>query len=229
MRTSRFTLAAIGLVLAVVVLAGCASSSRRSTQGTLPPDLPGDPEACTTYCRVWVPPVYRKVPRLVLVKQPCRVSEPETICRTRFQEICVKPRENKRCKTANWQCEQAVVQTRPGGYKWKKKPGVDCWEYCYEEPCYQWCSKTVTEEGIEYCTEVPPEYRTVAWTEPVEVCRERCIPGEYKVVWENEVYSPGHWEWKATKSCSCDCPSPCPTIPYKKRDSCVAEGLPRTN
>jgi hypothetical protein len=219
----------LGLIVALGALAGCASTVR-STFGTLPPDLPEEPEPCTTYCKVWVPPVYRDVPKLVTVRPPCTVSEPETICRTQLEEVCVKPRTNRICKSPAWKCEQAVVQTRPGGYKWKQD-GAGCWKYCYEEPCYQWCSKRVTEGGIEYCVEDPPEYRVVAHTEEATVLRQRCLPGEYKTVWTKEVYVPGHWEWQPKKSClDCDCPGPCPTIPRKKRPcKSLAMGVPRCN
>ena len=61
------------------------------------------------------------------------------------------------------ECDQAVVQVKPGGYKWKRDG--DCWKYCYEEPCYEWCNKVVSEDGIEYCMEVPPEYRVEAYTD----------------------------------------------------------------
>jgi hypothetical protein len=222
---TRSTIILLVLAVAAAAFVGCSSSGSPS-QGScavLPPDLPNDPEPCTTYCRVWVPPVYRDVPKLVQVKPPRMVTKEETVCRLRFQEVCVKPRETKLCRTPGTRCESSVVQVRPGGYKWKPTGEVDscgqeCWSYCYEPPCYQWCDKVVTEDGIEYCAEIPPEYKTVAYREPVVECRQECAPGEYEVEWVKEVYRPGYWAWKPSKNCTdCDCPAPCPTMPRKEQ------------
>lgn len=216
--------------------AGCSSGSARyGSCASLPPDLPTDPEPCTTYCRVWVPPVYRQVPKLVQVQPPHMVSQEETVCRLRFQEVCVRPRETRVCRTPDTRCESSLVQVKPGGYKWKPSGedpcGQECWEYCYEPPAYQWCNKVVTQEGIEYCTEVPPEYKTVAYREPVTECRDVCVPGEYKVEWVQEVYRPGYWAWKPSKNCTdCDCPEVVPPMPQQQRPCRNWNtGIPRTN
>jgi hypothetical protein len=154
---------------------------------------------------------------------------------TRYEEICVKPRETCVNLTPGTSCEQAVVQTRPGGWRWREQePG--CWKYCYEPPCYTWCNKVVEEEGIAYCTESPPEYRTVVRHEPVTRYRTEYEPGRYEIVYQKEVYRPGHWEWRATQECSdCACPSPCPTRPFVQQPcqpparGGVTADCPRTN
>ena len=229
--TRRFLV--LGMLLALVVLAGCSSGPARlpgEGYGALPPDLPDDPQPCTTYCKVWVPPVYRDVPRLRQVKPGCLEMSKEQIVHTRFGEVCTKPRELVECRTPDKRCEEAVVQVRPGGYKWKRDQN-GCWKYCYENPCYQWCNKVVTDEGIEYCTERPPEYKTVAWTEPATVCRQDYVPGEYEVEYVKEVYRPGYWAWKPCRDCeNCDCPAPCPTIPQRQREcGAMVAGVPTSN
>jgi hypothetical protein len=206
------------VVLALLVVGGALGGCQGGCcDSTLPPDLPEDPQPCTRYCKVWVPPVYRDVPRLCQVRPPCTRCVPDTQVRPHFETVCVKPRECYTCATPNRVCETAAVQTRPGGWKWKAD-SCDCWSYCYEPPCHQWCNKVVTEEGIEYCVERPPEYRTeVTWqTEQCE--RTEYVPGEYKVVWEKELYRPGYHEWVAQPGCECcACPSPCPTRPILRR------------
>ena len=114
----------------------------------------------------------------------------------------------------------------PGGYKWKRDG--DCWRYCYEEPCFQWCNKVVQEDGIEYCMEVPPEYHVEVTHEEVMRPRTVYVPAEWDTKWVKELYTPGHYEWQPTKECNdCDCPSPCPTLPYRK--SPCPEGSAITN
>ncbi len=218
------------LVALTVVLVGCQSG--RSGMNVLPADLPTNPEPCTKYCKVWVDPVYRDVPVIARTKPGCVERVPETVCETRYREVCVKPRCQYDVRMAGKQCDQAVVQVRPGGYKWKRDG--ECWKYCYEEPCYRWCNKVVQEEGIEYCMEVPPEYRVEAYHEPVTRYRTCRTPAEYCVEWVKEVYSPGHYEWQPTKECtSCDCPAPCPQVPMRKspcpNERGVLSDCPRTN
>jgi hypothetical protein len=219
------------LALAVVafVAAGCCSSPCTST---LPSDLPSDPALCASYCKVWVPPVYRERPRLVQTKAPCNETVPVPMTELRVQQVCVKPVERKTVRLPGKRCEQAVVQTKPGGWKWRQVG--DCWKYCYEPPCYQWCNKVVEEEGIEYCTETTPEYQTVVTQEPVTRYRQEYVPGEYKVVYDQEVYRPGHWEWQVRKDCGgCECPAPCPTMPCEKKTCRPTGGItgncPRVN
>jgi len=226
MLDARTTARIVLLVAALAALSACAARYGP----TLPPDLPPDPEPGTTYCKEWVEPVYRDVPRLAMVRPPCTTTVPETVCRLRFEDVCVKPSTCRPCRTPDKACEMAVVQTKPGGYVWKQD-GAGCWKYCYEQPCYQWCDKRVTEEGIEYCVEDPPEYRTVAYREETTEARQVCVPGEYAVEWCREVYIPGHWVWKATKDCGpCDVTAPCPEMPRIERPcSGVAAGAPRSN
>ncbi len=235
MTRSHTRIASAVLGAALLGLVGCQSAPRGGVGcGVLPTDLPPDPLPCTTYCRVWVPPVYRNVPRLVMVSPPRTQVTPETVMRTRFRDVCVKPAEQRVCQTPDLRCDQAVVQVKPGGYVWKRVPGpggADCWKYCYEPGCYQWCNKVVTERGIQYCTEIPPKYMTEAWSEPVTRCREEYVPGTYRVQWVKELYTPGYWAWKPSENCAeCECPAPCPVIPCKKQP-CEAVGLsvPRTN
>ena len=213
MQSLRSSLMGLAVVVVALAFVGCSTAPRHFT--AIPSDLPADPETCTKYCKVWVPPVYRDVPRLVQ-KTPGRCVEvPETVCETRYREVCVRPRCQYEVETDGKRCEQAVVQTRPGGYKWKRDG--DCWRYCYEEPCFEWCNKVVTEEGIKYCMEVPPKYRVEVTHEPVTRYRTVYQEPEWCVEWDKEVYRPGRWEWQPTKECErCDCPAPCPPVQYKK-------------
>jgi hypothetical protein len=204
------------IALAAGAFAGC-STPGGCCDSTLPPDLPADPEPCARYCRVWVPPVYRKVPKLCQVSPECYRCEPETVQRIRFREVCVKPCEQVACRTPDRRCEEAAVQVTPGGWRWKQDE-CGCWKYCYEPPCYQWCNKVVTEEGIDYCVERPPEYRTEAWWEDETCTRMRRIPPRYKIVYEEECYRPGYWQWVVQDSCTdCVCPAPCPTRPIRRQ------------
>jgi hypothetical protein len=186
-----------------------------------------------------VPPEYRDVPKLVCRKPGHMVTKTENVSRTRFSDVCVKPAVARKCRTADKVCEKAAVQVTPGGYKWKPDPcNPDCWKYCYQPPSYTWCNKVVTDEGIEYCTEIPPEYKTVAYTENVPVCRDEYVPAEYCVKYVKELYRPGYWAWQPSKDCpKCDCPEAvCTTI---RRRPCspvrmtggtsVHTTVPRTN
>jgi hypothetical protein len=185
---------------------------------------------------VWVPPVYRKVPRIVPECAGC-VEVPEVVERVRFAEVCVKPTEVRRIKTPDTRCEVAAVQQTPGGWKWKRTEG-DCWKYVYEPPCYAWCNKTVGEDGIEYCAETPAEWKTVAWTERSVCMRKEPTPTRYKTVWCDEVYEPGHYEWQASGICNgcvecnrCPCPEmprnePCPPGPVRRA---LTDGCDRCN
>lgn len=224
---------ALGVLVLVAGLAGCATSNREAfSMGTLPSDLPEDPSLCTQYCRVWVPPVTRKVPYLVQ-KTPCCTQEVDVpACEIRYRDVCVREPCTKNLCTPGRECEMAAVQVRPGGWKWVEDNG--CWTYCYQDPCYQWCNKVVSEDGIEYCMDVPGEYRTVAETVPVTRTRTEYIPGEYCVQYRDEVYRPGRWEWQPKCKCTdCGCPPEnCPTVQPINRGcvrSGIRRGVPRTN
>jgi hypothetical protein len=226
----RSILLGVALVIAMLVPMGCASS--RAGMNVLPADLPANPEACTSYCKVWVDPVYRDKPVLCQTKPGCTETVPETVMKTRYREVCEQPTCYYDVRMAGKQCDQAVVQVSPGGYKWKRDG--QCWKYCYEEPCYQWCNKVVQEDGIEYCMEVPAEYRVEAYHEPVTRYRSVRTPPEYGVKWVKELYTPGHYEWQPTKNCTdCDCPGPCAPVPMRKSpcpdERMIAPGCPRSN
>jgi len=225
----RSILLGVALVLTMAAVMGCAS--RNAYVGTLPADLPANPEACTKYCKVWVEPVYRDKPVLCLKNPGCTKEVPETVCVTRYREVCERPACQYPVRMAGKQCDQAVVQVRPGGYKWKREG--DCWKYCYEEPCYQWCNKVVQEDGIEYCMEVPPEYRVEAYHEPVTRYRTVRTPAEYEVKYVKELYTPGRYEWQPSKLCDCDCPGPCEKVPQRRspcpNERALTPGCARSN
>ena len=229
--TARRLLVAGLLAIGLGLLVGCSAAG--GGVATLPADLPPNPEPGVDYCRVWVPPVTRKVPRLVMVKGPCTREVPVEGTEIRWREECIKPREVKHLCTPGSRCEQAVVQTTPGGYRWRQQPD-GCWKYVYEQPCYEWCNKVVTEDGIEYCAEVPPEYEIVAERERVVRTRTEYIPAQYDVVWEEEVYQEGYWAWKPKPTCSEEgaCAPPCPPVRFERKP-CVDVGVtpdcPRTN
>lgn len=225
----RTSLLGLALLCAAAALVGCQTAPRQS--GCLPGDLPTDPDPCTKYCRVWVPPVYRDVPYVVEVCPARTVQVPEEGMETRYQEVCTKPRETYDVCTPDRRCDQVAVQTKPGGYVWKRDPCGDCWNYCYEPPTFQWCNKTVTEQGITYCTEIPPEYSVEVTHEPVTRCRTVYVPAQYETRWEKELFTPGRWEWQPSKLCAdCDCPAPGPEIPFRALPcEPVTTGCPTTN
>ena len=228
--------AVVAVSVLILGLAGCHAGRRVCDCPSRPldPQLPRDPEPCSEYCKVWVPPTYRDKPRIV--SQCCtNVEVPATIERTRYRSVCVKPRTCKCVERPGSKCSQAVVQVRPGGYQWVNTGG-DCWKYCYVPPCYKWCEKTVTENGILYCAEQPPEYRVEATTERVQVCRNVYVPPAYEVQWGKEVWEPGHYEWRKRQSCECICPQPCPQVDCWKNEPCrpptptfLAEGCAACN
>ena len=81
----------LGLALVIAMLAPMGCSGPRSGVGILPADLPANPEACTTYCKVWVEPVYRDKPVLCLKEPGCSERVEEVVCRTRYREVCERP------------------------------------------------------------------------------------------------------------------------------------------
>jgi hypothetical protein len=232
MRTLRTLWTAVVVGAIGAGLAGCATG--RGAGECLPTDLPDNPQPCTKYCRVWVPPTYRKVPRLC-PECPETVEVPHVVDRVRFREVCVKPSEVKWCRTPDTRCEVAAVQTTTGGWKWKRD-GQDCWKYVYEPPCYAWCTKNVGEESISYCTQTPAEYKTVAWTERQVFTRVEQGQPRYRVQWVDEVYEPGRYEWVASGICNgCVECNRCPCPPLPKGEPCppgcpvMTEGCDRCN
>jgi hypothetical protein len=228
------------LVVVLALAGGCRCGPQMPVDcdcpcGGIDPQLPADPNPCTKYCKVWVPPVYRDVPKVVQTCGCTVVQVPEKVQRVRFEDVCVKPRTCKIGCMPGTKCEQQAVQVRPGGFRYVQD-GPNCWKYCYVKPCYQWCNKVVYEDGIEYCAESAPEYKTVARTEEQTVYRNVYVAPETKVQWVKEVYQPGHWEWRATHDCcDCICDKPCPTIECLERKPCrpatpaLGRGCPRCN
>jgi hypothetical protein len=204
-------LGALALGVVLLVASGCASSTREYGEGCAgcppcpmpctpcgmnPTDLPKDPDPCLKYCRVWVPPTYRYAPRLEVARPGCMVSEEKTVMHTTFSERQVKPARGYWVSTEPSSCKQTAVEVTPGGWKWQDQ-GCGCWKYCYTAPTYNWCTKTVKEEGITYCNEEPAEYETVATTCPKKTCTSRYVPPQYESVWVKECVTPGHWKWVA--------------------------------
>jgi hypothetical protein len=214
------------VALAVVLLGGCATSGggcSNWTGGTscdytapicgpschgcgpaAPPfDLPKDPAPCLKYCRVWVPPVYRDVPRLEPVcGGPRQVDKVvDEVC---FKTVCT-PGKRYGCVTPGRDCEAVAVQVCPGGYRWQQVED-GCWRYCECNPTYKWCKKQVHEDGIAYCANEPPTYETVAVRTERRICDTVYEPSTYRTVWCKELYQPGRWEWVLKNDCS---PEPC--------------------
>lgn len=221
----------MALVIGALTLVGC-SAGRASLQsdnfdyGTasvLPPDLPANPKPCTQYCKEWVPPTYRMVPKLVQCGcADTRVIEHQAY-ETRAREVLVKPKTIKTYERCGQTCDQELVQIKPGGFRWVGANG--CYQYCEQCPEYKWCNKKVGEEGIRYCVEDPAKYKTIVETVPVTRRRVEYVPPKYEIKYVRELYQPGHHEWvgRCDPSCSndtrkwskpfrgtaltCDCPS----------------------
>jgi hypothetical protein len=212
---------AVLVLLAVVALAGCASGGSgggMNCDPSCPPcglavagcgpeapplDLPSDPAPCLKYCRVWVPPVYRDVPRLTPVCGGPRQVE-KHVTETCFKTVC-KPGQKYGCTTPSCDCEEVAVQVCPGGYRWQQVEG-GCWRYCETKPTFKWCKKQIHEDGIDYCVDEPPEYEVVAVKTERRICDTVYEPPTYKTTWCKELYTPGRWEWVLKNDCS---PAPC--------------------
>lgn len=202
----------VAIVLAIlggVLFAGCSSSGAAGcTDCAIPPqDLPPEPVPCATYCKEYVEPVYRKVPTLVEVCPAKTVCEKDTIMETRYREVMVEGPKCKTCEYGGGKCDQALVQAKPGGWRWKSKDDC-CWKYEYDCPEYKWCNKVVEEESVKYCCETAPKYETRAYSVPIEVTRRVKIPAKYEVKYVDKLYRPGHYRWvgKADQDCSCSNP-----------------------
>lgn len=197
----RWALLAL-LCVSVAGLAGCASRNA-GIQDTMraPSDLPTNPDPTKKYCKVWVPPVYRKVPKVVVAEAGYTTEEPILVNRTTAYEVETKPAELRRGQTCGTDCEDSLVMVKPGGYRWQHDG--TCWQYKYQCPEYKWCAKKVQEDGIKYCYEIPAEYETVAKTEQVTKMQPRYVPAKYKTVWVEEVWKPGRWEWRSHAAADC--------------------------
>lgn len=215
MHGSRFA-AALGAALALFA-AGCSSRA--------PAPFPADPDPCAAYCPKWVPPVYRSVPKLCVGPSKTCV-ENVTVKRVEFCETCKPGVCETRCVPD--QCRQyGAVEVEPARNEWVQVKCPDpcgcggecCWKQVRVPPKYKWCPKCETEEGFTYCAFTPPEYDVV----PVTVTRcekvKRYVPPSFKVVWQQDLYEPGHWTWVRRYDCP-ECP-PCPSKP-----DCAPMGAP---
>lgn len=199
--TPRGVLLAL-LCMLVIGLGGCASQSAGIEQTrSLPTDLPPNPDPTKKYCKVWVPPTYRKVPKLVQCDGGYTTQEEVVVNRTTAHEVMVKPAEQRRNQTCGTDCEDSLVQVKPGGYRWEHDG--TCWQYKYRCPEYKWCKRKVQEEGIKYCYDIPAEYETVATTQQVKQMRDVYVPAKFKTIWVDEVWEPGRWEWRAHDAPGC--------------------------
>jgi hypothetical protein len=205
MRIAAFGALAALLVVVAGGLVGCQGLDYarpcRGELAQLPVDLPANPDPTKKYCKVWVPATYRKVPKLVQCAPGCEKSVDVTVMETTAREVLVRPCSRKCATTCGTTCNEALVQVKPGGYRWEDCGG--CWQYKYRPPQYKWCHKTVKEDGIGYCLETPAEYETVVETRPVRKTRTEYVPPKYRVAYVNEVFTPGHYEWRAEGECAC--------------------------
>ena len=193
------TIALALLVAGAAALAGCQGSGGQYARA-LPGDLPASPEPGQRYCKVWVPPQYRTVPKLVKASGPSMKTETITVLKTTANEVMVQGPEEHNVSQGAHTCNSTLVQTKPGGYHWEKD-SAGCWQYKHRLPEYQWCDKTVQEDGVKFCYTTPPKYETVVETRPVQTCRQSYVPPKYEVRYEQELYKPGHWEWRSQKAC----------------------------
>ncbi len=199
----RGTLVA-AFAVALVVIGGCCAP--KSLNGPccdmagIPPDLPAAPDPCKKYCKVWVPATYKKVPKLVRCCNECTKQVPVRVKEMRAREVMVKPRQCVAKRTCGNDCEDTLIQVKPGGYRWEQAE-AGCWQYCYRKPEYKWCKRQVKENEIAYCVETPPEYKTVVETRDVVRYRTEYVPPKYEIRYVNEVHTPGHWAWKEAPGC----------------------------
>ena len=204
-----------------VGLAGC--SSNRPPK----PPFPAGAENCSTYCLVWVPPVYRDVPEVVPCKPGCVKVETVCVRKTEFDEVCRPGRYEKKCSPCTTH-QEAVVQATPGSDRWvKTKCGCSCDE-CYRHeripPTYKICDKTVTDAGVEYCAYQEPEYDVVPRVKICKEKRETYQPAEYGVKWRQELFQAGHWQWEKR---NCDTPKCAPKPTYVPKPACGCPTAPR--
>ncbi len=195
------------LLLAFVGSALCACQNNavfdgawRDDVAVAPPplDLPDDPEPGVRYCKEWVKPTYRAKPKLVRVGCASEKKSVSYEYELRAKEVLVKPRTRRKVERAGISCNQEVVQTKPGGFRWERArdcEGGNCWEYKERMPEFKWCNKKIRENGVEYCVEDPPEYKTVVEKVRVKRTRREYVPPKYKVKMTKEVYKPGHYRW----------------------------------
>lgn len=225
-RLATRLLPVLSAALALGLLAGC-SAPRRHVPGTapvnavnaatggLPTDLPRDPGQGMTYCRVWVPPVYRDVPSIEPIPGHM-VTETRSAMKTQFFERQVQPKREYWLEKKPTDADMTAVEVSPGGWKWSQVNG-DCWQYCYTPPQHAYCAKKVKEDRITFCNEEPAQYETVARSCPTTVTEQKYVPGGYRVVWKRECYRPGHYVWQANDG-GC---APCATDPGTPKTTLV--------
>ena len=188
------------VAVAAFVLAGCSATSNTGAGlARALPDLPDNPDPSKRYCKVWVEPKTRMVPKLVKTCEGGTKTECITVMKTTAREVMVEGPIERPVDPCRQTCTDTLVQCKPGGYRWECDG--ECWQYRYRKPEYKWCSKTVEEKKINYCYTHPPKYETVVETVPVKRNRQSYVPPKYEVQWVEEVYEPGRWEWRATESC----------------------------
>lgn len=195
------------MVLAVAMvglLAGCQTSKPCCDEvGALPPaGLPDSPSPCATYCKEWVPPVTRKVPELVKVRDGYMKETPYCVKTTSYDDVVIEPRQCACPKTtATRRCEESLVEVKPGGHRWVQNDD-GCWKYQYCNPEYKWCTRTRVEEGVEYCVDKPPVYETVERVNHEMKMRREYVPAEYAIRYREQVYEPGRYRFRATQDCN---------------------------
>jgi len=201
--------AALAALVVGLVSAGCSSGGR----GPARPPLPTNADPCSTYCLVYVPPVYRDVQRVVACCPPSTKCVPVPVKQIVFEEH-VKPgcytekRTPCRCR------EEVVIQETPGYQGWRQ---VECCgeECCFQSvkvpPTYKLCEKTVTDGGVAYCAFTPPQYEVVAKTVTTCGVKEVFVPGKYQVVADREIFQDGRYEWRRRTDCERGAPicTPC--------------------
>lgn len=195
----------VAAAVATLSLAACAGSPARSSGRPAPPPFPTDPDVDASYCRVWVPPTYREVPRLVECAPSRCDSEKVWRRELTFSEVCTPGSYETKTTPCRTRTEMEV-QATPGRTEWATvdcgcAPG-ECFHPVRVPPTTCTCEKTVTEKGVSYCAFTPPTY-DVAMKEK-RVCVERPVyhPAEYRVVWEKQEFEAGRWEWRKRTDCA---------------------------
>jgi hypothetical protein len=200
------------LVAAAFAAAGCGSGGVRPndpSHAALPP-YPADADPCAAYCLVWVPPVYRDVPKLC----PCpghTVKETIPEQKVVFEEVC-KPGCYETREIPDRCRHSAIVQVSPSREEWLPvscpggcpcEPGQgNCWKRVVLPPEYKVCETTQTEKGVQYCAFTPPEREVVAKTVRCDVTHTRYVPADYSVTYVKELVTAGHYEWQVRYDCA---------------------------
>ncbi len=203
------------LAIAVAVIgfgaAGCSSGGSNDASRLQFPVGAGN---CETYCRVWVPPTYRDVAKVVQCK-PGR-CERKVVCtqKVEFDEVCKPGCYEPKRSPCHCQKEEVLVQCSPGSDRWVPTTCgcscQDCFRHERIPPSYKLCDKTVTDKGVEYCAFREPEYDVVPRVKQVKECVDVYKPAQFAVKWEKELFQCGRWEWQ---KCNNPAPVPCCDTP----------------